>query len=263
MSSLRIFKSSPAIYKITNRVNGKIYIGSASDVSRRIIYHKNTLRNKKHTNRHLQAAFLKYGEQNFTFEVIEYLDDKLKLRDREQYWMDLLKVCDEKFGYNIVPNSQHKMLSEETKRLLRLRPVRSGWKHTPETKQRISILAIERNRLLGKEPGKKFNKTGLKRSELCGDLNVSRRPEVRQKISEALRGRKLSEETKMKISLKNKGSKHQKLWVTSVEERDQIRHDHERIGMTFCEIAGIYGMSRVTVRNIVKRKYYGDIPSSY
>src|SRR6478735_2273370 len=60
----------PGIYKITNLISGKCYVGSARNTAGRIATHKYNLKNNKHFNSHLQAAWNKYGEQSFTFEVI-------------------------------------------------------------------------------------------------------------------------------------------------------------------------------------------------
>jgi group I intron endonuclease len=61
--------SSKGIYKIINKVNGKYYIGM-TDVSfkKRMKRHLPALRNNRHTNKHLQGSFTKYGETNFIFE---------------------------------------------------------------------------------------------------------------------------------------------------------------------------------------------------
>ena len=59
------------IYKIINVVNNKFYVGSAVDLRRRKTRHFSELRTGKHKNRHLQAAWSKYGEKSFTFVIVE------------------------------------------------------------------------------------------------------------------------------------------------------------------------------------------------
>ena len=51
--------TASGIYCITNRKNGKIYIGSASNLRQRWNGHISDLRKEKHKNRHLQRAWLK------------------------------------------------------------------------------------------------------------------------------------------------------------------------------------------------------------
>lgn len=88
------------IYKITNAETGKIYVGSAVNLYLRKNGHFNSLRNGNHKNKKLQAAYNKYGKDNFLFEEIE-LCGREKLINREQYWMDLLGAVE--IGYNMNP----------------------------------------------------------------------------------------------------------------------------------------------------------------
>jgi group I intron endonuclease len=66
------------IYKITNKLNGRIYVGSAKEFKRRWSQHTSSLRNQKHSNKFLQADFNKCGEEAFVFEVIEVTEGKTK-----------------------------------------------------------------------------------------------------------------------------------------------------------------------------------------
>lgn len=59
------------IYKITNIVNRKAYIGKSKDIEFRIITHFSKLRNNKHYNAYLQRSFNKYGEDSFQVEILE------------------------------------------------------------------------------------------------------------------------------------------------------------------------------------------------
>ena len=79
------------IYKITNIVNDKIYVGQSIAIKQRWSQHKAELRKNKHGNCHLQKAWNKYGEEKFKFSVLEYLDTDISkdfLTEREQYWID-------------------------------------------------------------------------------------------------------------------------------------------------------------------------------
>ena len=66
------------IYKITNNLNGRIYVGSAKEFKERWQSHAYSLRKQKHSNRFLQADFNKCGEEAFIFEVIEVTEEKTK-----------------------------------------------------------------------------------------------------------------------------------------------------------------------------------------
>ncbi len=88
------------VYKITNMVNNKIYIGSSKDVKLRWYQHRIKLNDNQHGNAHLQNAWNKYSEENFMFEIIEECDPELQF-EREQHYLNLLNPFDDN-GYNIV-----------------------------------------------------------------------------------------------------------------------------------------------------------------
>lgn len=60
------------IYKITNKINGKIYIGQSINIERR--WKEHIFDNRKNSLIHL--AIIKYGKENFSFEVIEECNQK-------------------------------------------------------------------------------------------------------------------------------------------------------------------------------------------
>lgn len=72
------------IYMISCIISGKFYIGSTIDFRKRFNGHKSYLRNNKHHNPHLQNAWNKYGEENFEFVKLEFVNsDSLILREQE------------------------------------------------------------------------------------------------------------------------------------------------------------------------------------
>lgn len=94
------------IYKITNLVNGKFYIGSSKDIDWRWYCHKLYLTNKKHDNPKFQNAWNKHGGNKFTFEIIEEVNDENLLLEREQYYLTSLKPYERNVGYNICPKAE-------------------------------------------------------------------------------------------------------------------------------------------------------------
>lgn len=88
------------IYKITNRINNKIYIGQSVDIKKRWRQHKrhSQVPNKEY-EKYLYRAFRKYGLDNFTFEVIEECSRE-QLNERECYYIQLYHSNNEQFGYN-------------------------------------------------------------------------------------------------------------------------------------------------------------------
>ena len=62
------------VYKITNKINGKIYVGESLNIEKRWERHKKDLSSKTHCNYKLQNDYNKYGHEAFEFEVIVTLD---------------------------------------------------------------------------------------------------------------------------------------------------------------------------------------------
>lgn len=167
------------IYAIRNTVNGKSYVGFATDIDRRWSKHKWGLKRNTHDNPKLQAAWNKYGKDAFTFEILEICSaDKLLLR--EHFYALQLKVHTE--GYNIHPTGEE----GQTFRAI-------------ETKNKIS------QRLSGRTLSDEHKKN----------------------IAKSLTGKKLSEQTKQKIGAKTKGkTSSRKGVVLSQETKDKIGRPH-------------------------------------
>ena len=91
------------IYRITNLVNGKIYIGQTIRVLKeRIKQHKSVNRNSP-----IHLAIKKYGFCNFKIEEVERCPIK-DLDDREKFWIDYHKSYLKDFGYNLSKGGQCK-----------------------------------------------------------------------------------------------------------------------------------------------------------
>jgi len=104
------------IYRIRNKLNGKVYIGSAEDIVNRFYGHKSILHKNKHHSILLQRAWNKYGEDQFVFKVIEKVEKPLSLRKREQYWINFYDAANPKKGYNRSPTAgSNKHLVGKTK----------------------------------------------------------------------------------------------------------------------------------------------------
>lgn len=70
------------IYAIHNIINDKYYIGQAKDIHLRWIQHRSRLKCQTHENLHLQAAYNKYGKENFEYLVVEECEE-VQLNDKE------------------------------------------------------------------------------------------------------------------------------------------------------------------------------------
>jgi group I intron endonuclease len=145
------------IYEIINKVNGKRYYGSSSDIHNRWRRHKRELKKNNHDNLHLQNAWNKYGIDNFKFNIVEEVNiDNLLLV--EQKYLDICKNDSNNFyNQNYVvgkppdyPRKKYfgtenpfygKHHTKETIEILRetSRKTSLGRKHSEETKKKIGL----------------------------------------------------------------------------------------------------------------------------
>jgi len=161
------------IYKTTNLINGKFYVGK--DANNRNYY--------LGSGSILDRAIKKYGRENFKKEILEECNSLEELSEKEIFWIKELNATDETIGYNIAEgglggdtftNDPNKEIRREI-----IRENSIGRKHSEETKKKLSNL-----------------KKGIKFSE-----------EHKQKLKElhkGMLGKSQSEETKVKIGLANK-----------------------------------------------------------
>ena len=92
------------IYKITNKVNGKSYIGQTiQSVKERFYQHCATKCSQAILNMVIHKAITKYGKSNFTIEVIEEVESA-NLNDRERYWIRYYDSYNN--GYNSTEGGQ-------------------------------------------------------------------------------------------------------------------------------------------------------------
>lgn len=211
------------IYKILNIVNGKLYIGSGANLRRRKREHFCRLKSNTHINKFLQNSWNKYGGDSFVFEIIELTntDDLIK---REQYWIDHYISYDKKKGYNIRTKADSNLgikLSEETKK-----KISKGCKNKgrPRMNPLLKVECVNCNIIFETYiPGRRFcslacattfnNKkgsTGIKGTphseeakrkmslSRSGENNVSKRPDVKEKIRQKMFGREITWSHKVK-----------------------------------------------------------------
>lgn len=186
------------IYCITNKVNGKRYVGQTMNrdgVERRWYEHICELNRNKKGNKHFQNAWNKYGEDNFTFEVLHELNfsnqDTLQeaLNDLEIMYISIWNLLDNKYGYNIRDGGSN------------------GYSCAGKSKEEMKIIR-----------------------EKLSEANKGHRvtAKTRKKISEAHKGRKMSEESRKKMSESQKGKKHSIESIKKgVETRKGYKHSEE------------------------------------
>jgi len=174
------------IYKITNKLNGKFYIGSSVHIENRWKLHISSLKRGKHDNQHLQYSWNKYGELSFDFIVMKECDcGELILEEQKE--LDIHYGKD--YCYNLSPSADVAMRgiprSDDVK--MKCSVAQKGvprW--TNEQKKQMSI--DRKGKYTGKDShryGKHFNHT----------------EEVKRKISEASKNQKWSIQRCENISL--------------------------------------------------------------
>ena len=84
---IKTLNNISGIYQIRNVKNNHRYIGSSKNLLQRYKFHFNALKRNKHQNPYLQAAYNKYGKENFMFEILEYCNPSIRF-NKEQYWLD-------------------------------------------------------------------------------------------------------------------------------------------------------------------------------
>ena len=163
------------IYKLTNRENGKIYIGQSKHLKRRLNEHRRCEKSddKKGSQSVVRRAIKKYSFDAFDFEILLYC--------QEGEYMDMMETkliqsydCLAPKGYNVRDGGNKIFMSEEGRK--RVSKANSGRLVSEETRLKLS------------ESGKEHY------------LNNPRNEEWNKKLSVALMGKKKSDETKNKMS---------------------------------------------------------------
>lgn len=168
------------IYKITNKINGKVYIGQTIEKGGFDRRYRNNLERNTHNN-HLKNAIVKYGIENFEinkeFDVGYSQDD---LNQKEEYYIKLYKSTNRKYGYNKTTGGEGRKLTEEAKRNMSI----------AQKKYYLTHQSIFK---------------GKRRHEYDGENNPNYNNHKLSGENHPLFGKHHSKETKKKISKSNKG----------------------------------------------------------
>lgn len=168
------------LYRITNTINGKIYIGQSVDTNSRWRAHRRESA-KHNPNSLISKAIKKYGNTAFEFEVVAACKTWEDANDAETL---LIKQYNSQIpnGYNVAPGGINAPKTDEWKSKVSKKLM--GHPVSDETRKKQSLAKV------GKRisPATEFKK-GNKLSE-----------ETKKKMSESRKGRKVSKETREKIS---------------------------------------------------------------
>lgn len=235
-----------------------VYIGQAKVFRNRRKDHLVGLRRGNHPNLQMQRAFDKYGQDSFSFSVVEVCPcDREVLNQREKSVLDaeiarvgrdrVLNICVECVGsrLGVLLDDEHKAKiglgnkgkprSPEHREAVR--KAHLGRKHSEETKRKMSAAKLGNKNSLGykQTPEHIFKSTrhflGTKKSA----EETARRLETRRKNAEA-RGYKYPAEATERIAAQNRGRKHTEQHRANISEGLR-RHHGERIGRRPIEVS--------------------------
>lgn len=208
------------LYKITNNLNDRYYIGIHST--------DNLNDNYMGSGKLLNEAYKKYGKSNFKFEILNYCKNRQELVQLEKKIVNELFIKDNQTynislggeGSNLIGNQyqkgkirtiEHKMnlskslkgRSSPRKGIKINKPAwNSGMKMSEESRKKMS-----ENRK-GKEPWNKDLKGYKLKVKRINKVKRKVSEETKLKLSEKMKGKKHTEETKFKLSEKLRGKKH-------------------------------------------------------
>lgn len=207
------------IYKITNQLNQKVYIGQTVNLHRRWQAHKNYAKNPETTGQYIHRAMAKYGADSFTIEIVDFGLCVSQANCLERYYIQLYDSRNRECGYNISMGGDFIWNTGLPKE----QQPRYGKKNSQLHNERISRANIGRRVIISHDTRRKISaslmghhissETKWKISKANTGHAVSL--EARHNMSKAKRGDKhpnygrcLSEETRKKISQSNTGKTH-------------------------------------------------------
>lgn len=225
------------VYKITNLVNGKIYIGKTHDIDDRWNNHLDLAKYKCKGYSYLHKSINKYGSENFTIEIVENnLSEEMAL-DREKFWIKELNTKNSDFGMNLTEGGEGT----------------SGLKWSEDSRDKII--------------GENNHNYGINISKLMKDKN----PDIFSGINNGFFGKKHSKEVidflknrNISNEIKNiisEGCRGENQWNAKFSDSDilEIRKKWDNREYSQAELARQYGVKRNTINQIVHRKRWAHI----
>lgn len=250
MINIKNIPEVSGIYKFTNLVNNKCYVGKSINLKRRIQGHiKDSKSNKK--NKRFYSSMKKHGIENFEVEIlIEGNFSKSELDQMEITYIRLFKSNERAFGYNLtkggeggIPNKEireklskaaknRKPISEETRQKMKnktiseehkekIRQANLGRKHSEETRQKL----IGRKHTEESKQKMKGKKHSEESKQIISKVHKGKpkSEETKEKLRQANLGKKASQETKQKMSLIRTGRTISKEHVEKLRQSNLTR----------------------------------------
>lgn len=168
------------VYKATNKIDGRIYIGqTAQSLHRRRKAHENL---SGRSSAYFHRALAKHGIENFSWEVLESCDTKENLHSREIFWITHLGSM-APFGYNSAEGGKGGAYSEAHRK--RISEAMKGRVRSEETRRKLS--EANKGRVLSAERIAQMKIVEL--GEKNHFFGKSHTPEAKRKIGEKSKNR--------------------------------------------------------------------------
>lgn len=243
------------IYKIVNTINGRLYVGSSISFNDRFASHIRELNKGTHKNRYLQRAWIKYGASSFEFEILESVDDKTLLIEREQHHIDNHKSTSKLYNLAMIAGSN--LGTKRTKEFSdKISKANTGKIRTDEQRLNIS---------LGKK--KMYLENPVLKLELVERLREASllidRSKQKQAASISSKNRVWSEESRRKLSKSCMGRVYGNEVIDKMREKKNKKVECTTLNTVFDSVSeaannlgfSISGISKVCLGE--RKKIYG------
>lgn len=232
------------IYCIEQKSTNRKYIGSSTNIEKRLIQHFSDLLNNRHHNTFLQRAYNKYGINDFETSRIEIFES---INNDELLLIEQLYISDNSGGFNMAPAKGGDTLSNHPnkKEIIEKRKITS--------KYSLSLLTEDERKQKYGNPRDKNGRWDLNRTswKLCPTCNINKiwsnniscgKCRIRTGNKNPFYGKKHSTETKQKISKKNKGN----TWTIGLmPEEMSYTKQYKITNLLTSEIEFIFGLKTI------------------
>ena len=225
------------IYKFTNKINGKVYIGKTNDVERRKIEHLS--KSKTDENNHFYNAIKKYGLDNFDLETVAECEDEDLAYTMESDYIAQYQSNDKLLGYNSTTGGEGlRGITEETRKKMSEAKIGKydgennpfyGRHHTESAKEKISATNSGNTYWLGKHHTN----------------------ETISKISETKMGQRSSPATEFKAVQLPATAK------ITMEQAREIRTKHTN-GLSNKDLQNEYNLSELIIWRVITNRTYKE-----